>query len=469
MESLVNFFGRLHPLVVHLPIGILLLAFLFDFLSQFKKYKKLSVAVQPSIFLGSISAIVSALSGYSISQEGGYPENILWWHQYAGITTAALSVVLFLVRRNRWVLTLEKNKRKPIRFFLFIPVVALLGVTGHLGGSLTHGEDFLTAPYSSEKKANPISKIEKIANVPEANLYADVIDPILDSKCYSCHSSRKQKGDLRLDGMNMILKGGKHGRIVVERNADSSTIYKRVTLPLEDEHHMPPEKKEQLTSVEIDLIHFWIAEGASFEKKVGSSVKAERLIKTLVESTHQENWMPQEEVAAADEDVVLKLKASGVLVLPFAVNNNYISASFINKRSPDKDILNQLLPLRDQLISLSLSYCKVSSMDLDILKQFPNLIWLYLDHTNANDSIAPIITQLPKLKYLNLVGTSISDESLSSIGGIKTLKELYVYQSKITLAGIKKILTKNSSVKLDTGNYQLAKLTSDTLRYRKIK
>src|SRR5260370_9349195 len=115
MENLANFFGRFHPLLVHLPIGILILAFLFDCLSLFRRYKKLSIAVQPALFWGGLSAIASAISGYFISQEGGYAEKTLFWHQYAAIATATPTVALHFLLRNHLLLKMQKKQRTPIR------------------------------------------------------------------------------------------------------------------------------------------------------------------------------------------------------------------------------------------------------------------------------------------------------------------------------------------------------------------
>ncbi len=179
--------------------------------------------------------------------------------------------------------------------------------------------------------------------------------------------------------------------------------------------------------------------------------------------------MPTEKVTAANEDLILNLGESGALVLPVSMDNNYISVSFINSRVPGKKILTQLLPLRDQLVSLSLSHCKVSASDLSALNQLTNLVWLHLDDTNVNDSIAPMITSLSKLKYLNLVHTAVSNKSLNAISNMKELKEIFLYQSNTTKEGIKHLRAKLPSIKIDTGNYTLTKLASDTLVYKQIK
>jgi len=471
LDNFLNLIGRFHPLLVHLPIGILLLAFLFDGFSQFRKYKKLSVAVQPALFWGMVSAIAAAISGFFISQEGGYDEGILSLHQYAGITTATLSVLLFFLRKNPWVLQTERRKRKPLRFFLFIPVVILLSITGHLGGSLTHGEGFLTEfSTSSANTIDPTVKIKAVANVGDAILYQDVIQPILEAKCYGCHSSSKQKGELRLDRADLIAKGGKHGAVIEENNSDSSSLYSRLMLPIEDKHHMPPEEKSQLSSVEIDLIRLWIDEGASFEKKINTFQqvgKIDQFIRLFVEGHQQESWMPTDEVSAAKQKSLEDLRAEGILVLPMSSSNNYVSVSFINARSPKKEHFEQLLPLKEQLVSLTLSYCNFSMKDFITLKEFDHLTWLYLDHSNANDSLAQDIGSLPKLKYLNLVGTPITDQTLSRLGTMSNLRRAYLYQTNVTRNGIQNLISLLPEVRLDTGSYQLPALATDTVTYRK--
>src|SRR5687768_538203 len=121
-----NFFGRFHPLVVHLPIGILLIAFLFEAFSLLKGYKKLRIAVQPSLLLGTLSAVLSVISGLFLSREGGYEDDLLNAHRNAGIATALFSVLLYFLRKNSRILKREKVSGKPIRLFLFIPLMLSL-------------------------------------------------------------------------------------------------------------------------------------------------------------------------------------------------------------------------------------------------------------------------------------------------------------------------------------------------------
>lgn len=467
-----NFFGRFHPLVVHLPIGILLLAFFFEALSLLRSYRKLRVAVQPSLLLGSVFAILSVLTGLMLSREGGYDDETLSLHRNAGIATALFSIILYFLRKNSWLLIKEKVSGRPVRLFLFIPLILVLSITGHLGGSMTHGEDYLTeyASFSSPEEIDASARILAIADVNEAVLYADVIQPILESKCYSCHSAKKQKGELRMDGIELISKGGKHGAIIETGNADSSELFIRLMLPIEDEHHMPPGEKPQLSSIEFDLIKLWINEGANFNKQVKDfqeSKKVNQFIALFIEGAKNTTWIPEESVPPAGEKALEDLRALGALVLPVGAASNYLMVNFVNSRSVSEKDLERLLPIRDQLIWLKLSNVNITDQGMSTLSKLDRLAWLYLDHTPITDNGLPHLTKLSRLKYVNLVGTGISDSGLDHLKELAELKQAYFYNTKVTATGMEKLAQQLPSLRIDTGRYVLPRLVTDTMVYKR--
>jgi len=286
MDWITQFLGRLHPVLVHLPIGILFLAFIFECLAQVRPYKKLRSAVQPALLIGVFFAIAAAITGWYLSQEGGYEDDLLSRHKTLGIATAILGVVVYFLRATAQLYFQSKAKRRTFYLVLFIPLIILVSLTGHFGGSLTHGEDYLFASIeTSAGVVDPAIKLQRISDINNAAFYPDVIQPILESRCYSCHSSRKQKGDLRLDDIAHIEKGGEHGAILERGNSDSSSLFQRLMLPLEDDDHMPPNEKPQPSSSEIAMIQAWIDEGANFEMKVSAckdSDKIKRYFNSLV-------------------------------------------------------------------------------------------------------------------------------------------------------------------------------------------
>jgi uncharacterized membrane protein len=462
-----EFLARLHPLVVHLPIGILLLAFLLEVLSRFRGYKKLRSAVFISILLGTISAIFACISGWLLSQDGGYDEPLIDQHKFSGLATAAVSIVITALYYR--IKLFPKVNRNAIRLFSFLPLVVLILITGHLGGSVTHGEDFLFS--TSEQKVDAPIKATLPADLNQAVVYGDLVKPLLESKCYGCHSSKKQKGKLRLDSEEWILKGGKDGLIITQGKPNESELFRRIALPIEDEDHMPPREKIQLTSGEMDLVSQWISDGASFNMKVAEAAGADSYLKIISASSSPESqsWWPKESVSAADESAIQFLKKNEAAVENLSEGNNYLSVSFIAMDTFPSNVWPQLSKLKDQIVSLRLTGNFLSPMDWKNLSEMRNLRMLYLDKTSITDQDLSTLNPLDKLYYLNLTSTKISDNGLNELASFQSLQKLFVFGTSCTPDGTAQIKNKLPECEIDAGGYALQKLTTDTLIYRKSK
>lgn len=462
MESIV---GRFHPLLVHLPIGFLMLGFIFEIMVLRKSFENLKPAIGPAILLGALSATASCIAGYFLSKDGGYNQALLGPHLYAGIATAVLAFVLFFLR-----MFFSIRLRTPKKWFhlaLFTPLVLLLSVTGHLGGSLTHGEDFLSFA-NGEPSGSPVA-FRPIANLDSAVLYHDVVAPILQSKCYSCHSKSKQKGGLRLDEIALIKQGGKHGKIIESGLADSSSLYTFLILPLEDERHMPPKGKPQPSSAEIAIIQNWINDGADFEKKTNRFKDASKLKSYVaaMQSAHPPSGLPLAPVSEPNLQVIEKLKARGIHVLPAAQDSHYVMVNFINAKTLTNDDLQQLTKIKDQVVWLSLAGTLLTDAHMTEVAKLVNLRWLYLNNTKISDKGLAMLAQLPELTDLNIVNTAITDQSVESLSRLKKLQQLFAYRTQITSPALAKLRTLRPQVKVDTGNYQLPPLATDTIVYKR--
>jgi hypothetical protein len=430
----------------------------------------LSAAVPPSLLIGSIFAFASVITGLFLSEEGGYDDGLLQRHQNFGIATAVFTVILYIARAKSFLFFRDEKKLKTVRILLFVPMMILLSLTGHLGGSMTHGEEYLFEAIAEVQVVNPLTELEAIANPDEAVLYHDVIEPILNSKCYSCHSSKKRKGDLRLDQVEFIMQGGEHGSVIEAGIPDSSSLYSRLMLPMEDEDHMPPNERPQLSSTEISLIKTWIEEGASFDKKVSSFAQASKIktyIATLVTQLHQEPLIPLEEAPAADKKALSALREKGVLITPVGNETNYLAANFVNARSMTDADLALLLPLKKQLIWLNLSRTKVTDEGLKTIAQLPSLRQLHVDHTTISDNGIKNLIPLNELIYLNLVNTKITDQGLSYLSSLKKIKNIFVYQTQVTAKGLQDFSAKLPDAHIDTGGYTLPQLASDTVVFKR--
>jgi mono/diheme cytochrome c family protein len=114
-------------------------------------------------------------------------------------------------------------------------------------------------------------------------VYTGIVKPIMADTCVSCHGEKKQKKKLRLDSLAAIMKGGKDGAVVVPGNVDKSDFIDRITLDLNDDDHMPPKGKPQLTDKQIQVLEWWVKAGAPGDVPL-SSVKMPDAVKAAVSS-----------------------------------------------------------------------------------------------------------------------------------------------------------------------------------------
>jgi uncharacterized membrane protein len=265
-RDLVLFVGRFHPMLVHLPIGGLIILGILELLAKVPRFK--DAAQNNGLILGltAVTSITTALLGWMLSQSGGYDPQLLPWHKWAGFGVAAACTLTWLLR--------SLGLRLAYRFSLLATLAALV-VASHLGASITHGRDFLTQ-FAPGPLRNLLGASRPPAATPEATpdlttrrVFADLIQPILERRCAACHGPEKHKADLSVESYETLLKGGKNGPVLVVGQAVDSPLISRLLLPLDDDDHMPPQGKPQPTLTEIAALQWWIDGGAPGNKTVG--------------------------------------------------------------------------------------------------------------------------------------------------------------------------------------------------------
>lgn len=118
-----------------------------------------------------------------------------------------------------------------------------------------------TASASAAPSTAPI--VAPAAHAGPRLVWRDVVAPLLAARCASCHGDAKQKGKLRVDSIEALVAGGKGGPAIIPGNASSGTLLARSHLPVEDDKHMPPAREAQLDATQIELISWWIGQGAN--------------------------------------------------------------------------------------------------------------------------------------------------------------------------------------------------------------
>ena len=448
--------GNLHPALVHLPIGILLIAGVFQLLALKPKYAGLYTATRIALFWGMIAAILSGISGYLLSQTGDYDEGLVDTHKWFGIATAFVSIIAYLF--TRW-------ENEFAKWAVLVMVIGII-VTGHFGGSLTHGTDYLTKGFAKEDSVG--KEIKPIPDVQQAKVYADIIQPIFETKCYTCHNKSKKKGGLRLDEPSFILKGGKDGEVIKPGNAEESDMIKRLLLPRNDEDHMPPKEKPQLKENEIALIHWWIATGATFDKKTSELEQPEKIKPVLLALQKKEikttlPEVPEKLVDPADEKIIKQLREKGVVIIPVTRSSNYLSANFVTVDTVTEKVISLLSSLKKQLIWLNLGDKIFPDTLLKTVGLLTNLTRLHLNNTSITDKGIVFLQPLPNLQYLNLVGTKVTAQGLMQLKGLPNLQAIYLYKTSISSSDWGTVKNTFPKVTLDTGGYKIQFLETDTM------
>ena len=357
MEEIIKYLGNFHPVVLHLPIGAFLFTFLL-FVSQKYLKSNFNPAVRMGLLFSFITSIITSIFGYILHLNGDYDSVLVDRHMWLAIaTTILIGFVLYL-----------HKKQKPYNHVLssFVFATVLLTITGHNGGSLTHGKDYLKLP-DFEKEIS-------IVSYDSIHVFNQVISPILDSKCVKCHNTGKSKGNLMLSSIDKILLGGEKGQIIKSNSSVDSRLYTYLNLPIDDEMHMPPDGNSQLNDNEKELIKLWIDEGADFYnfRKMNDDNFSKEIL----------SFLPKE-IASVDppnRNDLVKLIENEFRIERISVENNFIDIKYQGK-SFKQSYLRLLSKVSNNIKRLDLSFVDLSSIDLSRVDDFDNLTYLNLNNT----------------------------------------------------------------------------------------
>ncbi|MFM6949303.1 MAG: DUF1549 domain-containing protein [Aquirufa sp.] len=259
--DILGLLGRCHPIIVHLPISLLWLAFVFEIISFKQKNDPLRLAISYTMYISAISALISIGLGFILINQDEYSSNTSKIHLWLGVFTGLMASISALAHFF--------EEKKSFQLTLLISVISV-SLTGHYGALITHGENYLSlkpeipqvvkndsAETDSENEKKSIKIISK-----EDQLSIDAIK-IINRYCIDCHGSKKIKGKLRLDTPFYTLKGGENGPVIEIGHPEKSELIRRVLLPADDEDAMPT-KGKRLNKHEISILKSWIKMGAKW-------------------------------------------------------------------------------------------------------------------------------------------------------------------------------------------------------------
>jgi uncharacterized membrane protein len=133
--------GRLHPLLVHFPIALVLIAAVAELVAMMTRLREWRAVAVANARAGAVFAVGSAVAGWLLASSRLVEASpSLEWHRWLGTLAAVAAIAAALTTaavdddspRLQWV----------YRIALFW-AAALVAVAGHFGAVLVWGADFL--------------------------------------------------------------------------------------------------------------------------------------------------------------------------------------------------------------------------------------------------------------------------------------------------------------------------------------
>jgi hypothetical protein len=414
IPAILEFLGRTHPLILHFPIVLLLLLALLLWNPNLSLLSDRRFS--ENLFLLTLLLTgFTVIAGLLLAAEDGYIQEEFKIHKWTGIGLFWLASI--------WYICWKKEKYLLSQVMSALSAICII-ITGHLGASLTHGEDFLFGPLLKNNKTVQVE-------FEEAQSFDHVIKPILEQKCVSCHKASKQKGDLRLDDLHYVLAGGKHGPAIDTFQKEESILLQRIFLPLDDEEHMPPKGKNQLTDVEVKLIESWIEESETLDKKL-VNFQEEGTFFQLAKGLFSEEKEKEYNFNFASTATIKRLNDDYRIVQAIYPNTPALRVSFFGKAQYDHKKLKDLDKIRMQMVELNLSNMPLSEEDIKKMVDFENLEKINLNFTGINGAYLSRLTSLNHLKSLSLTGNPIEEDYISEIGQLIQLEHLYLWETGLS-------------------------------------
>ena len=443
LMDLAKFTGRFHPVVLHLPIGMLVWVLVHEFLIAVG-IKRDGSTSRTAMGFAAGSAVIASLLGfvlyYSIPE---YDAELAERHLYGGLAFTCLALAAWLSKL--WV-DAAAGRGAFVYRGLLLGSAGVMAVASHDGASLTHGSTYLTeyAPAPLRKLLGaPEKKPAAASDLSAQPVYESVIAPILEQKCYSCHNADRKRGKYRMDEYELLLAGGNDGEAIVPGDAAASNLIVRIELPMDDEEHMPPEGKKDLEDHELVLIKWWIDQGASKDALLADLAPSPEVSAALALIGGKEAEIPAETADAPEVDTRIKEEVAR-LQREFPAALNYESqastaltftAAGLRAEFGDDD-LAKLEPVLPAMVSMDLSGTSLTDEGVKRLAKATGLKSLRLSETAITESSLDALATLTQLESLNLYGTQIGSPAVLKLAPLANLRRLYLWRTQVDAAGV---------------------------------
>ena len=454
--------GRLHPLMVHLPIGLVLGAFAVEAWRTVCRRRECSAFTPVALWLGAAGAVAATVSGLAFAEEHGGGDD-LFWHRWLGILlTVALVALAWLASRAARPGDAGEQVTPVLRGSLLASTV-LLAWVGHLGGNMVWGDDYILEPFrekaaearasegagaSAGARAGSAAPVATgtAADADRMTFYATKVLPLLTERCYECHGNGKRKGGLRMDVRSSIAGRNEDGQWIAQPGDPAhSLLIERCLLPAEDDEAMPPEG-DRLKASELDVLRRWIEDGVAMpdapapdaaEAAVPKESRRQRIADQLPALT-----APEIADAAA-------LRSRGINAVPVAQGASTFVVSMPGGRDAGDANFSALFPIAGKVEELSLARSAVTDEAMMRVPPMPAVRSVRLDNTRLSDvGIAALLSRTTDAEVVNLVGTGATDKVFAALLQLPNLRRAYVFGTAVTGPGIEAFRARRPGVEI---------------------
>ena len=450
MEA-IFFLGRFHPLLVHLPIGFLILAILIEIYCSLFKIRINQSIINFTWFVAFFSSVITTVLGLLIAETGHYIDENLFMHKIFGLSLTAISFISWFLR-----LSIFSNLfSSSLKTLSNTVIIVLLTLTGHYGRNLTHGETYLVDYAPENIKQLLVKKNRDVElEIDSVKIYNDLIQPIFNQKCVSCHNKEISRGNLNMDSYSNVLKGGSSGNLINKSDPRKSLLIKRITMPTSELKYMPPDG-EPASFDEIKTLIWWINNlDKSNENLV--SLKVEDDIKESLEMLYSLNfrekqWFEKLSTDRLEESLVQNIDKSVFQIKFISNDKKFISVKSLKKNISISDI-EKLEKISRNITYFTAKSSNLSNESIKSISSFKNLVKLEIQDNNIDDESIKILQSLKNLEILNIHNTKITRQSIGVLKNFKNLKRAYVWGTSITKREVDEFNRKEGKLKLIGGS-----------------
>jgi hypothetical protein len=231
---------------------------------------------------------------------------------------------------------------------------------------------------------------------------------------------------------------------------------------------MPPKEKPQITSKELDLLKWWITEGADMHKAV-KDLNPSANIKAFFAGVATASVVnivlkdiPDVQVKGPSVFDIIALKKMNVVAIPIGNDKPFLAVNFINRPKITSEMLPHLKALSKNIAWVKLSDATLNDTVFTFLKDCENITKLSLNNTNILDENLSKLLIFKYLSSLSLVNTKVTSQGILTLKALPQLQKLFLFQTAIKPEDIKNLKAQMPNVLIDLGGYTVPTLATDT-------